>query len=150
MRVKRPASTAPRLALGALGTVLFAVGCSSSSPASSGFPSRPLETLQSDHKSLQLQVWTSPGQPPAQGTLSVKLVIADAKTGAPVDGLTLSIVPEMPSMGHGTSLVPVVSDQGSGTYVVTDVDLFMAGQWDLDITVTGPVSDSATVPIEVQ
>lgn len=123
----------------------------SASPSGSAVPSGPppLTTVTSEQKKLNLAVYTSPEQPPARGTLTVRYVITDA-AGAPVDGLTLAVVPTMPSMGHGTPTVPKVAASGSGEYVATDVNLFMAGRWELRTTITGTVSDVAVVPVDVR
>jgi hypothetical protein len=109
-----------------------------------------LVTVPSASKALSVEAWTAPEQPPASGLLSVKFQVTDAKTGNAVDGLVLNVVPEMPSMGHGTSVQPTVAAQGNGVYLASNVDLFMAGEWDLDITITGAAADSVTVPIDVQ
>ncbi len=37
-------------------------------------------------------------------------------------------------MGHGSSRVPVVIAEPGGLYVVTDVVLFMPGEWQLRVT----------------
>jgi hypothetical protein len=93
-------------------------------------------------------VRTSP-EPPAHGNLSAELTITDMTTGAPEDGLDLSIVPWMPSMGHGTSVVPVVTAAGNGKYVVTQLVLFMAGHWELRTAMSGAVSDSAVPALDL-
>ena len=51
--------------------------------------------------------------------------------GAPVAGLTLTIVPFMPAHGHGASVDPTVSETAPGIYVATPLDFFMAGNWEL-------------------
>ena len=132
--------------------VLACQGASSVSGSAGGvdFASAPLVTAPSASQSLMLAAWTAPEQPPTSGVIAVRLFVGDATTDAGVDGLVLNVVPEMPAMGHGTSMQPTVSALGSGMYLATNVDLFMPGEWDLDITITGAVSDQATVPIDVQ
>lgn len=112
------------------------------------FPDHPLVTVDSRDGKLQLAAYTAPEQPPSRGVISTKLVIT--AQGKPVDGLSMTVEPEMPSMGHGTAMVPKVAAQGHGTYLVTDVDLFMAGRWDLRIAITGEVTDAAVVPVDVR
>lgn len=141
-----------RLAV-ALGlAVVLAAGCSSSTPTTTGptFQSEPLTTITSNGGKLKLAVWTSPDQPPSRGVLTVKLLATDASSGVPVDGLKLDMVPEMPSMGHGTPLVPVIAASGGGVYMASDVDLFMAGRWELRVTITGPLTDVCVVPIDAR
>ena len=135
--------------------VLF--GCGSLPPtANTDFPTDPLLVgVVSRSGQLRFDVWTAPAQPPAHGTISVKLSVTDVTGGAGVDGLLLDIVPEMPSMGHGTPTVPQVSAEGGGTYVATDVDLYMAGRWDLSTTITdgsdsGRAPDSVTLSLDVR
>jgi hypothetical protein len=98
---------------------------------------------------LKLAVYTDP-QPPTEGSLSVRYVITDATSAQPVDGLSLSIVPWMPAMGHGTSVVPSVSAGGGGVYNLSNVYLFMPGQWQLRTAISGAVTDSAAPELMVQ
>jgi hypothetical protein len=69
----------------------------------------------------------------------VELVITDAATGAPVEGLTISMTPWMPAMGHGTCCTPVFTDNGGGRYVSTAVSLFMPGEWQLRTEISSPL-----------
>lgn len=127
--------------------LLFACGAGDAG-TSDTFPDHPLVTVDSRDGKLQLAAYTAPEQPPSRGVISTKLVIT--AQGKPVDGLSMTVEPEMPSMGHGTAMVPKVAPQGHGTYLVTDVDLFMAGRWDLRIAITGEVTDAAVVPVDVR
>ena len=131
--------------------VSIVLGCSSSSPeASSDFPETPLATVKSQDGKLDIVAYTAPEQPPTRGTITVKLEIKDAARGERIDDLTIEMAPEMPSMGHGTPVVPRISGKGRGTYIAEDVNLFMAGHWDLRMTITGAVTDSAVVPIDAR
>lgn len=133
-----------------LASLAFA-GCSSArDDADASFPQAPLTTVTSRDGKLQVAAFTAPEQPPTRGVIRVKLLVTDAAKGAPVDGLAMDIVPEMPSMGHGTPTVPRVSAQGEGAYLVEDVNLFMAGRWDLRVTITGGQSDAAVVTIDAR
>jgi hypothetical protein len=105
-------------------------------PAPQGFPAQPIQTLTSRSGLLNVAVRTSP-QPPTRGEQSVEYVVTDARTGARVPGLDLKMVPWMPVMNHGTSIVPSVAEVSPGTYVVSDVALFMSGEWQLRTTITG-------------
>jgi hypothetical protein len=122
---------------GALG---FVAGCASSAPPAT-FGVEPIMTLMSKSAQLSVAVRTAP-QPPTRGDQSAEYAITDAATGAPVSGLTLSVVPWMPAMLHGTSVVPTVRETKPGLYVISDVDLFMAGLWELRTTITGSSGDA--------
>ncbi|MBI2395269.1 MAG: FixH family protein [Deltaproteobacteria bacterium] len=119
-------------------------------PPPSTFPSAPLVTVESRDGKLSLSMWTAPEQPPSRGIVTAKMHVTHRDKGTPADGLRFAIVPEMPSMGHGTPTVPRTTEKGQGDYLVEDLDLFMAGRWDLLITITGEVTDAAVVPIDVR
>jgi hypothetical protein len=123
--------------------------CSSSSVAeSSGFSSAPLTTGKSTGGSLAVAVRTSP-QPPTEGNVEAQLTVTEADGGKPVDGLGVTVVPWMPSMSHGTSVVPTVTATGHGTYVASPIALSMPGEWELRLTFTGPVEDTAAPAFDV-
>ncbi len=135
----------------ALAFVLATSACSSEpAPPDSTFTATPLTTVTSRDGHLKLAVFTAPEQPPSRGVITTKMIVTDAAKGNAVDGLVFDIAPEMPSMGHGTPTVPRVSAKGSGVYVAEDVDLYMAGRWDLRMTITGAVTDGAVVTIDVR
>ncbi|MBK7581653.1 MAG: FixH family protein [Myxococcales bacterium] len=130
--------------------VLLTTACGSSEPeGEASFEAEPLTTVSSDSGQLRVSVWTSPDQPPARGILTLRLLAEDAASQAPVDALFFDIVPEMPSMGHGTPTVPKTKAANSGVYTVSDVNLFMPGRWELRMTITGAVSDVAIVQLDV-
>jgi hypothetical protein len=124
----------------ALAVCAAAGGCASSAPPAT-FGVDPMLTVVSQSAVLSVAVRTAP-QPPTRGDQSAEYVITDAKTGAPVSGLTLSVVPWMPAMLHGTSVVPVVRETKPGVYVISNVDLFMPGLWELRTTITGSGGDA--------
>jgi hypothetical protein len=125
------------------------IGCGSSPPAEAlGFTASPLVTTPSTSGSLSLDVRTSP-QPPVAGMNSAQVIIKDAASGEPVDGLSINVVPWMPAMGHGTSLVPTVSPKGNGVYEIDQLSLFMPGEWELRLSFTGPMSDTANPAFNV-
>jgi len=66
------------------------------------------------------------------------------------DGLTLTVTPWMPDMGHGTSIPPTVTARGSGLYDLTNVYLPMPGQVELRTQATGPVNDTAAPTFQVE
>jgi hypothetical protein len=119
------------------------------SAAAVSFPEQSLMTVASSTGNLRIDVRTAPTQPPAGGVQTVQLVIIDSMTGAPQTGLRLDVLPWMPAMGHGASLTPSVAEQPAGTYVVSDVDFFMPGTWELRTSISGPRSDSAAPSFQI-
>jgi hypothetical protein len=70
-----------------------------------------------------------------KGRYDWSIELADqAKT--PISGATLSVKPRMPAHGHGTTPVNVRAGPVSGRYELLDVNLFMAGLWQVPIEVT--------------
>jgi hypothetical protein len=136
--------------------VLAAIGCGSGGGVGTenagppSFPPDALTTAIAVSGNLTIAVRTSP-QPPTRGLDFVQYAVTD-KTGAPVDGLGLTIVPWMPADGHGTSIAPVVVPRGAGIYEIDNVDLFMAGHWELRSAITAaPDGDDSVVPsVDVQ
>jgi hypothetical protein len=117
------------------------------------FNGPPALTVPSASGGLTLAVWWSPVQPTV-GYDATQLAITDG-SGAPVTGLSLTIVPFMPSHGHGASVVPTVSESAPGVYVATPLDFFMAGHWELLTTIAGggdaggTIDDSAQPTVDV-
>ena len=121
------------------------LGCSGETGGTGNtFPSAALMTLPGSQGKVSIEVRTAPVQPPSRGVTSVEYRITD-KNGAPVDGLTLGVVPWMPDMGHGASISTTVTNEGGGRYLISDVELFMPGKWELRtaVTIRGP---TRTVP----
>ncbi|MEO8797965.1 MAG: FixH family protein [Polyangiaceae bacterium] len=130
---------------------LVLAACSSAGSASSNedFPADAYASATSDSGKYGLAVRFAPAQPPTPGTSRAKLTIVDATTKAPVEGANLSVVPWMPAMGHGASVMPTVSDEGGGSYLVDNVTFFMQGQWQLRVTFNAPTDDHANLDITV-
>jgi hypothetical protein len=130
--VKRAFTTAALLL-----TALSSYGCSGSDSAGAGdggtcssassFPATAMSSLTSDGGKLLVAIHSAPYQPLVAGLQCVELVVTDPSTGASVDGLTITMTPWMPAMGHGASVTPSVTPLGQGRYVFTDVSLFMPG-----------------------
>jgi hypothetical protein len=137
------------------GLVASAAGCSSASapegPWDGGFSGTPYVTTATTSGALAVQVRSWP-DPPQQGFVYVEMTVTDADGGAPVEGLQLSVRPWMPAMNHGVSAHPVVTEEdgGGGKYLVTNLDLFMSGEWDLQTTFSGPIGGYAAPALEVQ
>jgi hypothetical protein len=105
-------------------------------------------TVQGDSGVLRLVLDASPS-PPVVGTNTIAFTISRASDGAPQDGLSVSVVPWMPAMGHGTSS-PTVTPRGNGKYEVSELYFFMPGEWELKTTIAGSVADHAEPTFEVQ
>jgi hypothetical protein len=136
---------------------LLLSGCGSSDAASSSpscstessFPSQPLATVPSGSGKLEVELRTAPDQPLIAGLECVQLVVTEPSTGAGVDGLTITMTPWMPAMGHGSSVTPLLAPMGDGRYVFTNVSLFMPGEWELRTQFSGQVDDSVNPTFNV-
>ncbi|MHB8419512.1 MAG: FixH family protein [Myxococcales bacterium] len=136
-----------------LSAALTAAACGAPAPpvpdGGCTFPAQPLLTVQSDAGALWIAARSCPTQPPTRGLDQFEYLVTDA-SGAPQDGLALTVATFMPEMGHGASLVPTVTAEGDGRYLVGNVYLFMPGEWQLLTTIEGPEDDSAICTFQVQ
>ncbi len=144
--------------LGAVLSGATALGCSSGSAggADATFPAAAFTTMTSAKGGLTIAVRTAPTQPPNQGLDTVEYTITAAGASGdagdvptPADGLEITVVPWMPDMGHGASITPAIAAMGDGRYVISDVELFMAGKWQLRTTIAGPIEDSVTPTFQI-
>ena len=140
----------------AAATVLVAIlatACGSSNATSNGtgggscsattnFPTAALSTIATDGGKLSVAIRGAPYQPLVAGLDCLELVVTDPATGAAVDGLSITMTPWMPAMGHGADTTPLLTPLGEGRYVFTGVSLFMPGEWQLRTQFSGKVSDS--------
>ncbi|HTR51856.1 MAG TPA: FixH family protein [Kofleriaceae bacterium] len=85
-----------------------------------------------------------------RGDYSLQYVFTNTSDGSPVDGLTMTIVPWMPAMGHGTPIIPMITPLGGGAYQLDDVDLFMPGLWQLRTTTTAMQADQVEPALQVE
>ena len=70
---------------------------------------------------------------PAVGLSTFNVKITDG-SGAAALGLTMTAdKPYMPAHRHSAPTVPVVMDQGAGTFVVSQIDFFMHGYFELTL-----------------
>lgn len=86
---------------------------------------------------------------PAIGFDTWIVAITDT-TGAPVTDLTVTAdKPRMPIHGHSASTFPQVSPQGDGVYVVSEINFFMSGYWEmaLELTPATGAADRVAFPI---
>ncbi|HEY4223387.1 MAG TPA: FixH family protein [Myxococcota bacterium] len=100
-------------------------------PDAGPFPDAPLTTVDTA-SGLHIEVRAIP-QPVTVNVDPFELTITNSD-GSPATGLTFKVVPYMPQMGHGPTSKPVVTEEGGGIYGLANVDIFMAGQWELRTT----------------
>jgi len=105
------------------------------------------QTVSSSSGQLTIAIRWSPDVP-LRGSDAAQLTFLDA-VGNPVDGLDLSIVPWMPAHGHGTSAQPLITTTAPGVQVATPLYLFMSGEWQLRMTITGAMDDTAIATVEI-
>ena len=115
---------------------------------------------------LALALLASACSPPAPMALDVRVscaaeaqvlrqrcavTLTDRRTGRPVEGATVSLHADMPSMPLAHSVRPVTATPGSpaGTYQGT-LELEMAGRWVIAVRIAGPVHDQVTHAIDVE
>jgi hypothetical protein len=130
--------------------ILTTLSACSQSAAPTGplsFPAAPFAVVDSTN-GLVMEVRSAPSQPPSRGTSSIELTVRDAQ-GALKDGIDFTVVPWMPEMGHGASTEPTIAALGKGQYLLSEVDLFMPGSWELRATLGGTVTDSATIELQI-
>lgn len=143
---------APALSDGAIEDVFASCrdGGKKSVDAGSGvasFLGAALSTFTSNGKDLSIELRTAPQPihvgPDGQGQLR----ISDSSTGAPIDGLEITVNTWMPVMGHTCSAVPIkVQPQGQGAYLLTPLLASMKGACELKLTFAGSRSGQAVSP----
>lgn len=85
--------------------------------------------------------------PPVAGPTTLHLTVAAA--GAPVLGAVVTVVPFMPSMGHGISGEATITELGEGGYDAA-WSYPMDGAWELTTTIESPAAtDTYVAEIEV-
>jgi len=71
-------------------------------------------------------------------------IIVHDRNDQDVEGAEIALIPWMTDMGHGVDEAPVVADLGDGLYRVSNINIIMAGNWELRIAVRkGDVEDTA-------
>ena len=77
--------------------------------------------------------------------------LADRRTGRPLEGATVSLHADMPSMPLAHSVPPAAATPGvePGTYQGV-LELEMAGRWIIAVRIAGPVRDQVTHTIDVE
>lgn len=73
--------------------------------------------------------------PPAKGDSTWTILVTD-QNDTPLDGLTIDATPFMPDHGHGTPLQETVTvGSQAGEYVLSPVNLWMPGYWEVTLAV---------------
>jgi len=76
--------------------------------------------------------------------------LTDRRTGRPVEGASVTLTADMPSMPLAHAVRPVTATPGPqpGTYQGT-LELEMPGRWVVAARIAAPVQDQVTQPIDV-
>jgi hypothetical protein len=100
------------------------------------------------HTGTSQYVVTATVANPRIGSTAVEIDLA-GRTGGSAQPATVRIEAVMPLMGHAAAPVPAVA-AGSGRYRADGVDLMMAGQWELLLSIdSSGVVDQLTLPLTV-
>jgi hypothetical protein len=137
-----------RRALALLG-IAFVGGCAgapATAPGEITFAGAPLETVTSSG-GLHIEMRWSPSSP-VKGADAVELTFLDA-AGAIVDGLDVAVVPWMPAHGHGTSVQPETTASATGTLIASPLYLYMSGEWQVRMTISGALDDTAVADVQI-
>jgi len=139
------------IAAGIIGVFAFAAGCGGSPPAippvPASFPPQAVAAVNSMSGSLHVELRSVP-DPMVRGENVGQLALTDGN-GQPVDGVTVEVLPWMPSHGHGTSQAVEITDQGGGVFIANPLYLFMAGEWQIQMKFQGAVDDTAMATVEI-
>ncbi|HVY31940.1 MAG TPA: FixH family protein [Polyangiaceae bacterium] len=128
-----------------LASTALVLACSSSPPDGIN-----QDELTSESGSLLVTVSSAPDALPVRGENQIFYLVKSSATGAPVDGLALSMTPIMPAHSHASPDVPAGVGLGGGSYRFDDVLLSMPGLWELRTTVAGSPEDHFTPRFEVE
>ena len=104
-----------------------------------------MTTAKTDDGLYSVEVRTSPTQPPPRAGAKLDLHVLDDQ-GKDVDGLTATVIPWMPAMNHGSMAQPTLAARPAGHYTGAPLELFMAGTWQLRITLQKGTQESHVVP----
>lgn len=78
------------------------------------------------------------------------VTLTDRKSGRPIEGATVTMQADMPSMPLAHSSHPVTATPGDrpGTYRGT-LELEMTGRWVITVRIAGPVKDQVTHTLDI-
>ena len=114
---------------------LFAVACSGSD---SGEGAEGLGELVASSGALELTIeLESAGDALGVGQNALLITVTDLG-GVPITDANVTVDPQMPSMGHGSSEEPVVTHSGDGVYRAFPVTFTMAGDWEVTFVAETP------------
>ena len=80
-----------------------------------------------------LQIEASLEQDPPKTGKNVLMITVKDKAGSPVEKATVTVDPQMPSMGHGSSEAAKVEEVGQGKYKASPVTFQMGGEWEVTV-----------------
>ena len=124
---------AAALAVALLGAGFGSAG-SDQVAAPPSFATAPFQTVTSSSGRLRVELRWSPAVP-VKGENAAQLTFLD-QDGNPVAGLLTTVVPWMAAHAHGTSVQPIVTTTAPGVMVAAPVYLYMAGEWQIRMTMT--------------
>lgn len=90
---------------------------------------------------LSFELMDSNPAPPQVGDNRWTLSLS-ATDGTPVEGASVTVLPEMPAHGHASPKQPGVTDEGGGIYVLEPVNFNMPGVWEITIDATPATGDA--------
>jgi hypothetical protein len=98
--------------------------------------------------SVAAVVTCAPAESPLRQRCTVRL--SDRRSGRAIEGATVTLTADMPSMplAHGVRPVAATAGAQRGTYQGT-IELEMAGRWVVAIRIEGPVRDQLTHTLDV-
>lgn len=131
-----------------IAALLLLTSCSSD--AADEPPGAGATELVSESGALAVTLHASPGGVPVRGNNAIDLEIVRVAADEPESGLSLSMVPFMPAMGHGSAVAPECSEREVGHYRCDDVVLAMPGLWELRTTLGGAESDAVVFRFDVK
>lgn len=126
------------------------LGCGSQAHSEDGAATESEMIVTSTSGLLRVSARTLDDEPPVRGANPFDIEVIRADDGAAMDGLSLTVTPWMPAMGHGTSVRPTVTAIGDGGYRADNVFLFMPGLWELRVSITGSVQDDAAPRFQIR
>jgi hypothetical protein len=145
-----------------IGAALAMAGCGSGADTTSGglsnadgsfltcatdiraVPYQPGMHVTSDAGTFIVKLLQSVPGPPVKGQNTFTVEVDQADTGAPLDGLDITVTPWMPDHGHGTTPVAVTAAANSGSYTLAPVYTYMSGFWQIQFTIAGMLAEAGT------
>lgn len=104
--------------------------------------------LAHEGASMQFSIADADPAMPIRGDNAWTVAIADA-SGAPMDGMAVSVRPWMPDHGHGTPVQAQITALEDGQYEIAPLNLFMAGYWEVTVSTAEP-EDSVVFKVCVE